>query len=161
MRASCARSVMDVQWKISGELNSVVLPAPAPGRRDGLWRTTCLEVFFAVGEGEGYEEFNLSPTDGWASYIFDGYRRGMGHSHAPLWVRREIDPHIWVASAQLDLGLAHGDDLRPKAVRLGFAAVIEDRDGQLSYWALTHRSDRPDFHDQDTFTLALPTPEPS
>jgi hypothetical protein len=31
-------------------------------------------------------------------------------------------------------------------------------DGVLSYWALAHAGDQPDFHDSETFTLRLGIP---
>ena len=33
--------------------------------------------------------------------------------------------------------------------------VIEDRAGQLSYWALKHPREEPDFHHADGFVLSL------
>ena len=41
-------------------------------------------------------------------------------------------------------------------IAAGFAAVIEDRHGALSWWALAHGAAAPDFHDPATFTLRLP-----
>ncbi|QLQ12045.1 MAG: hypothetical protein HZY74_00360 [Brevundimonas sp.] len=40
--------------------------------------------------------------------------------------------------------------------RIGLTAVIEDTDGTISYWALAHPSDKPDFHHPDSFVLELP-----
>jgi hypothetical protein len=40
--------------------------------------------------------------------------------------------------------------------RLGLSAVIEEKDGTKSYWALAHPNpDRPDFHLADCFTAKL------
>jgi hypothetical protein len=47
----------------------------------------------------------------------------------------------------------------PFIERIGLSAVIEDVDGGLSYWALAHPSDKPDFHHPDSFALTLPPPE--
>jgi hypothetical protein len=41
---------------------------------------------------------------------------------------------------------------------LGLAAVIEDLNGALSYWALKHPPGKPDFHHSDNFALQI---EPS
>jgi hypothetical protein len=42
--------------------------------------TTCFELFLAedseAAQG-AYAEFNLSPSERWAAYDFDGYRVGM------------------------------------------------------------------------------------
>ena len=37
----------------------------------------------------------------------------------------------------------------------GLAAVLEDEDGRLSYWAARHPPGKPDFHHPDNFTLEL------
>jgi hypothetical protein len=38
---------------------------------------------------------------------------------------------------------------------MGLSAVIEERDGMLSYWALRHAPGKPDFHRRDGFALEL------
>ena len=40
--------------------------------------------------------------------------------------------------------------------RLGLAAVIEEANGRISYWALAHPPGRADFHQTDGFALELP-----
>ncbi len=39
------------------------------------------------------------------------------------------------------------------AWRLGLAAVVEETNGTITYWALTHPSGKPDFHHIDGFAL--------
>ena len=40
---------------------------------------------------------------------------------------------------------------------MGLCAVIEEKDGTKSYWALAHPpGDKPDFHDPACFALELP-----
>ena len=40
---------------------------------------------------------------------------------------------------------------------LGLSAVLEEKDGTKSYWALAHpEGDRPDFHDPVCFAARLP-----
>jgi hypothetical protein len=34
-------------------------------------------------------------------------------------------------------------------------AVIEDQAGGLSYWALAHASEKPDFHRPESFVAAI------
>lgn len=38
---------------------------------------------------------------------------------------------------------------------IGVSCVVEDAQGNLSYWALSHHGDRPDFHDSRSFGLRL------
>ena len=40
-------------------------------------------------------------------------------------------------------------------LRLGLAAVIEDKARVLSYWALKHPAEKPDFHHADSFVVEL------
>lgn len=132
--------------KGGGEVRSAV-PAP-PARTDGLWKTTCFELFVKPEESDGYYEFNFSPSGAWAAYAFEGYRAGM----------RDLDidpPEI----RRLDCRIVVTVDLSPIPAgrwRVGLSAVIEERDGLKSYWALVHPSGKPDFHHDDCFALELP-----
>ena len=40
-------------------------------------------------------------------------------------------------------------------LRLGLAAVIEDKARVLSYWALKHPAEKPDFHHAESFVVEL------
>ncbi|HEU4970112.1 DOMON-like domain-containing protein [Sphingomonas sp.] len=121
-----------------------------PGRQDGLWQRTCLEAFVAL-DHEAYIELNFSPCAEWAAYRFDGYRLGMTAldipppSIAPVFGRRILELGISIALVELT------------PLRLGLSAVIEEKDGTKSYWALRHPpGDKPDFHHPDCFALELP-----
>lgn len=134
-----------------------VPPVAAPSRADELWRHTCFEAFIRATGGSAYYEFNLSPSTQWAAYRFDDYRTGM---HAASEARVvEIDvpsgPERLALRAELELG--RPPELSGTAVwHLGLSAVIEDVDGRISYWALTHPEGRPDFHHPDCFALKFP-----
>jgi hypothetical protein len=39
--------------------------------------------------------------------------------------------------------------------RMGISAVIEEKNGNISYWALAHPKGKPDFHHRDCFTLQI------
>jgi hypothetical protein len=39
-----------------------------------------------------------------------------------------------------------------------FAAVIEEQGGVISYWALAHPGEKPDFHDPACFAASLAPP---
>ncbi len=66
----------------------------------------------------------------------------------------------WQLQAFLDLHLLPGlTDEVP--LRLGLSAVLEMKDGSLSYWALAHPPGKPDFHHPDSFALTLPPLEPA
>ena len=121
-------------------------PAKAPGRTDGLWKTTCFELFLRRPGEAGYFEFNLSPSREWAAYAFDGYRQAMTDLNVAA-------PVIEAASGALTASVTAP---RPGPWLASLSAVIEEADGKTSYWALAHPSDKPDFHHPDSFVLDLP-----
>ncbi len=123
---------------------------PASGRRDGLWRHTCFELFAAPDGGPGYREFNFSPAGAWQAYAFTGYRQGgpLVPALAPD-ITTEATPGRLLARVRLPLANLPGAE----RWRLGLCAVLETGDGDLSYWALGHPPGKPDFHHPDTFAL--------
>ena len=145
---SCEGPRLRLTYGVDGDTAKVLWPGPATvGRADGLWRHTCFEAF--VQSDEGYHEFNLSISGQWASYRFEDYRQGMAQAVEEA------------ERVSLEVGVDHTEvgfliDLPEGAHRLGLSAVLEDIDGEISYWALAHPSDKPDFHHPDSFVLELP-----
>jgi hypothetical protein len=130
-------------------------PAPQPSRRDGLWHTTCLELFLAPVGGEAYWEVNLAPSGDWNLYRLDGYRLGLrpepAYPHLPVQLQRQEGRLI------LDLELDLGPIAAPEtALAVAVCAVLEEREGAISYWALAHPGADPDFHRRDGFLIQLP-----
>ena len=124
-------------------------------RCDRLWETTCFELFVQQEGLEPYFEFNFSPSTQWSAYRFDRYREGM--RDFPL----VHDPRIDRGMADVGYVIEVDFDLAPFAntsLRLGLSAVIEEKDGTKSYWALAHTQGQPDFHHKDCFALTLPAP---
>ena len=56
----------------------------------------------------------------------------------------------------LDVTLDLAGLLPPGPCRLALSAVIEERTGAKSYWALAHPDGRPDFHADAGFVAMLP-----
>jgi len=143
---------LHLTYELRGDLAQLAIPAPArAGFADELWRHTCFEVFVAPEPGTAYRELNFSPSGQWASYDFASYRQRADRATPPTapkldWQRTE-DRLTLVAVVPLEPGAA--------ALRLGASAVLETRDGVLSYWALAHPAARPDFHAAGGFTLRL------
>jgi hypothetical protein len=139
---------------IAGDIEDVILPAPAaPERTDGLWRTTCFEVFLRLKDGPAYTEFNFSPSGQWAAYLFDRYRDGMRplETAPPQQILRSGGGGLSL-TARINLS---GLELGAGKVAIGLAAIIEGASGAISYWALAHPSGRPDFHNADCFAGEL------
>lgn len=139
---------LTLRYLLTGNPARLVIPGPSAANRvDGLWEHLCFEAFVAGNDG-GYREFNASPSTAWAAYRFDGYRQGM----APL----QIDaPQIETTATGDTLEVRFGLILPPGPVKLGLTAVIEETGGRMSYWALRHPAEHPDFHDAGGFVLAV------
>ena len=139
-----------VSYAIEGELDRLALPPARPPRAaERLWEHTCCELFVARKGEPGYLEFNFSPSGEWARYVFSEYRKPALATHATasrITVRREASRLVLEASAPLK-----GDG----AIRVAISAVVEDRDGVLSYWALRHAAGETDFHHRDAFAMEL------
>jgi len=146
-------------YRLRGRIDDVRIPAPLPaGRADGLWRHTCCEAFIAHAGAAGYREFNFSPSGQWAEYVFRAYRQRDPDATlcgAPyISLRREFD--TWALTALLPAGAPF--PRRNERLELNLAAVVEATDGTLSYWALRHPTDKPDFHARRGFALGLAAP---
>ncbi len=151
---------LELSFELTGDPRQLRIPPPSPpARADGLWRRTCFEAFVAL-EGGGYLEFNFSPSGEWAAYRFDSYREAM----APL--ELEVPPRITFARSAQGVTLTAALELRDlpglgdsRAWRIGLAAVIEDSQGHIRYWALAHPPGKPDFHHADGFACDVRPPE--
>lgn len=156
-----ASAELQITFRLDGDIRRIWVPSPGvPRIATQLWRHTCFEAFIAVEGQPAYHEFNFAPSGEWAVYSFSSYRNG------GLLANEITRPHIAVRStgSRLELdSLVRLDGLsaiHPRAsLRVGLSAVIEASDG-LSYWALRHPADRPDFHDADGFALLLDPPGP-
>ena len=134
-------------------LEHVALPErAAPSRNDGLWKTTCCELFLAAVGSDAYFEFNYSPSTQWAAYRFDSYRAG--GCDLPLSVAPVVDREA-ACLAEVRQSLS---DLPPGPLQMSLTAVIEETDGTKSYWALAHAPGPPDFHNRASFIATLPVP---
>jgi hypothetical protein len=154
-----ARPELQMTFRIEGDIPRIRIPPPGVvSIGTDLWRHTCCEAFIAIEGEPGYYEFNFAPSSEWAAYELRGYRDGY-----PL-ANETLAPHIVVhftnsgleldASVRLDF-LSDANARAP--LRIGLSAVIEASDG-ISYWALRHPRDKPDFHDAEGFALKLEPP---
>ncbi len=147
-------SCLKVVFELSAPLKDLFLPVFDPSkaqRKDSLWEHTCFEIFLGQADRSDYWEFNMSPSGDWNVYAFSAYREGM---------RQEESIHKLL----LDLQVLSDEKLRLKtainlkklsdfsAIDIGLCAVVEQRGGAKSYWALNHQGAIPDFHAKGSWT---------
>ncbi len=152
---------LTLRYRLSGPLERLVIPASvsAPAQANfttNLWEHTCFECFVRGDGADSYHELNFSPCGAWAAFAFAGYRDGAAMNPWPAapTIERSDDGRTLELSATV--ALASMSDRYAKAgLSLALTTVLEHDDGSLSYWALEHPSDAPDFHHRDGFTLCV------
>ena len=157
------KGTFTVTYALKGDIFRLRIPPPQlPGRADGLWQHTCFEVFIAEKGQPSYWEFNFAPSGEWAAFAFKSYRDGGEIEDEAL--KPAIAVRSGANSFEIEaiVRLDRLPGVRPLAsLRLGLAAVIEESDGAISYWALKHPPGKPDFHHPDSFALELALPDKS
>jgi predicted GIY-YIG superfamily endonuclease len=142
-----------LRFRLTGPIDLLNVPGPGvPERAEGLWQSLCFEAFVRPCGSPAYFEINLAPSRRWAAYRFQGRREGMAPVDIPE-PRVQVDKGQYALEVSAILQLPA--DLAGAAINL--AAVIEEKSGHRSYWALAHPpSGPPDFHDPACFVLELP-----
>lgn len=147
---------LTIRYVLLGPLAKLVIPSSAdlPARKNLLWEETCFEFFLALRNHDRYWEFNVSLAGHWNVYSFKSYRQGMQEEPAftslPISVRRGQD--VLQLCVRLDLA---GIVPPSQTLKAAVSAVIKPKNGEISYWALTHPAPEADFHLRDGFTLEL------
>ena len=147
-----AAATVNIWFGVGAPASRFVLPgAEEPSRADGLWQTTCFEAFLREEGADGYREWNFAPSGQWAAYDFSSVRKGMAEAEvaAPPYIRVEDNLTWWAFGATIAVDAS-------KKWELALSAVLEEKDGAKSYWALAHAADKPDFHHPDCFVAKLP-----
>jgi hypothetical protein len=136
--------------------NPVIWPPnnPSARRRDGLWQSTCLELFISTPTSQSYWEYNFCPSGDWNIYQFNGYRSGLeeqpGSNQPTMSNSQESDRFALTVVTQLPEPLMNQHELS-----LGITAVVVQRSGRNSHWALHHGGGEADFHRRDGLRLHL------
>ncbi len=147
---------LSLGYSLFGSLADIIIPARAdvPSRKNSLWEETCFEFFIGTGNPGKYWEFNLSPCGHWNVYLFTSYRQGMQEEPAftslPFSVR--FSPDVLRLSLKLELKKIIPSD---QTIEIAVSAVIKDRRGKITYWALKHPGPHPDFHRRESFVVKL------
>ncbi|MDQ3247120.1 MAG: DOMON-like domain-containing protein [Pseudomonadota bacterium] len=147
-----AMGTANIWFGVRAPADRFVIPALTDQDRvDDLWHTTCFEAFLRSADGEAYREWNFAPSTQWAVYDFDRYREGMECPDIaqPPYIRVEDNLTWWTFGATIAVEAN-------VQWQLGLSAVLEEKNGTKSYWALAHPEDKPDFHHPDCFVARLP-----
>ena len=125
-----------------------------PKRQDGLWQETCFELFLAHKNSPAYREFNLSPAGLWNVYRFDSYRQGMreepGFTSLPFSIQKNSES--FSVTLEFDIGKM---EIADRDLAVAISVVLKTGKESITYWALSHQGEKPDFHRRDCFVIKL------
>lgn len=154
LQASRAGEALSVVFAVRGDMSRLVLPSVVGGKRtDGLWQRTCFEIFLRVAGQDAYVEYNFAPNGDWAAYHFDAYRSERRDVEMPP---PKIESKICLDGIEVLVDIPTiSPELDLQGLRLGPSAILADRDGERSYWALHHPLNKPDFHHIENFKISL------
>ncbi|MEY9910078.1 hypothetical protein ABIA35_006322 [Catenulispora sp. MAP12-49] len=151
---------LSLRYVLDADLSQIRIPATrTPRQADELWEHTCFEAFIrTTADSPAYYELNVSPSTEWALYKFDDYHLNMTPITPDRAPRISVtrDAHRLELEVDLDI-LSPGPTPTPTPTQTGalaLAAVVEDADGELDYWALNHPAPNPDFHHRDSFIIS-------
>ena len=140
---------LNIWFGIRAPAERFVIEEDEARRADDLWQTTCFEAFLRADSQNGYREWNFAPSGQWAAYDFTAYRDGRSDAAVKEpYIRMEDNLTWWTLGATI--GIETGPNWQ-----LGLSAILEEKDGTRSYWALAHAEGEPDFHDPGCFAARL------
>lgn len=148
---------LTLHYSLTGNTEEILLPPASsiPRRKDELWKATCFEFFLAIKDHPGYWEFNMSPSGDWNVYRMDAYRRmgfrqESGLLQLPFEMKKESNEYSLDVAADLTPIFRLGKELE-----MGITAILKTKEGDETYWALSHPSPQADFHVRESFILLL------
>lgn len=133
---------------------NVALSDLSPTRQDQLWQHTCFELFFSGKGEERYWEMNMSPSGAWNMYSFSSYRAGMCREEKVHTLPSSVykTNNSILLHCYFDIDSIVGTE---GALDVGVSSVLALKNGDINYLALTHKKDKPDFHDREAFLLHI------
>jgi hypothetical protein len=125
-----------------------------PFRADNLWQATCCEVFLRrKNQPAPYLEFNFAPSGLWAFYRFSGYRKALERPdvNAPPIIKSQIETEALTLTANMPWSIINDHLPGTQPLEAGISVILKEKCGNMSYWAVKHSADKPDFHNPDSF----------
>lgn len=142
-------------YDVAGPLQHLTIPMPteAPKRVEGLWESTCFEVFLKNENQLSYEEFNFSPTGNWHHMNFSSYRNMTSEAS------EVVTPKIELSKSENEIRLEvkfTPQNIEIENICCNLTVILETKDLQKHYYALKHpKESEPDFHHKDGFIYRI------
>ncbi|RUT05737.1 hypothetical protein DSM106972_037440 [Dulcicalothrix desertica PCC 7102] len=148
-------NLLTISYNLLGDIQQVDIVSPeTPARKHELWQDTCFEFFLGAKNSSGYWEFNLSPAGHWNIYRFNNYRQGMQEETAFTTLPFNVKHNSDSLSLALDVNLGKIISVEQQ-IEVAITTVIKRTNGDVTYWALSHKGAKPDFHLRESFVVEL------
>lgn len=155
----CDANILNMSFELSGALDEISLakPVKSPARIQGLWQTTCFEVFIKNQESEEYIEFNFSSEYDWNCFYFPNKKSRLKEYQkiTNLSVNSVKENTTFFIESSVDLNKLPDGLWKKNKMRIGPAAILESKTKELTYWACKHLDKVPNFHNHDSFNYEL------
>jgi hypothetical protein len=147
-------SNIEVEFLLTGDVSSIEMPSREEnGRRViGLWESTCFEFFVLNNETLSYYEFNFSPEGHWNAFYFPKKKAPLkeAENFLELVSNQKLTDNTYKLTVSIDLYRFHPGFWQEGKMSFGLTSVIESNK-KISYWAINHLDDKPNFHNFETF----------
>jgi hypothetical protein len=149
-------NVLAVSFELAGDLAALHIPqlVSTLTRQDRLWEDTCFEFFIAPKNSPLYWEFNLAPSGDWNVYYLDDYRQGLRAEPSVTALPFAVHSQPGLLSLDMEVELTKFVPA-DEPIQMAISTVVQRTDGTMSYWALAHCGDQPDFHLRESFIVEL------
>ena len=146
---------LKINYKVHGNIKSISID-PLDNKasfEDELWKRTVFEVFLQLDGEESYIEWNFSSSSSWACYEFDSYRKPEVPrkliNNPPKFINFNHDQNSINLSVEipLDSKFTQADHFK---IQLS-SIILDSSEKHMSYYAIEHSSEKPDFHDLTKF----------
>ncbi len=136
-----------LNYKLTGDLSKIKIPKQLEHKREiGLWESTCFEFFFLNEEDHSYYEFNFSPSGKWNCFFFNKQGDQLKETECNvLNFNCNREDNFFELQIEIDMNSLKESFRNLDEFKMNLTTVIEADD--LSYWALDHGKEKPNFHD--------------
>lgn len=142
-----------ISYKLQGALSTVDMGTGIPKhtRVMKLWEKTCFELFIKDAK-DSYIEFNFSPDFEWNCFFFEKKGDTLAEYKRMELVKFDILFSNEIVHVIVELQKKmFPDHFFEGKLSAGITSVIKEKNGNLSYWALSHHDTKPNFHDFRSF----------
>jgi len=165
-QAKLSGHALHVNFKVMGDTSTLLMTETQRPqqllRGTELWKHTVFEFFMGPMSDEFYYEWNFSPALEWDFHAFLQYRQKNTIASLAnggiLNCTSDKDKNTFILKTTIDLSFSETllwylNTHQP--LRLGISAVLENKNFELTHFALKHLGNKPDFHNSKTWTQSL------